>query len=147
MGGAGLAQLVALWTVSRCVVGSTPTHGTEHLGFTPVPHDWVIKLKGLGMSSRFCAAGHIKDPVPLMEKRRGLSPGGQFPPSFIHQVIIITGLNKLYNCRGGSRNSLRGGGGLGQNSSKGGFRVQVRGNFHILTSKKEEEATSEGGGG
>ena len=27
-----------------------------------------------------------------------LSPGGQFPPSFIHQVIIITGLNKLYNC-------------------------------------------------
>ena len=21
-----------------------------------------------------------------------------FPPSFIHQVIIITGLNKLHNC-------------------------------------------------
>ena len=42
--------------------------------------------------------------------------------------------------RGGSRNSLKGGGGvLGQNSSKGGggFRVQVRGNFHILTSKKK----------
>ena len=31
----------------------------------------------------------------LIEKRRGLSPGGRFPPSFIHQVIIITGLNKL----------------------------------------------------
>ena len=31
------------------------------------------------------------------EKRRGLFPGGRFPPSFIHQVIIITGLNKLYN--------------------------------------------------
>ena len=30
-----------------------------------------------------------------IEKRRGLSPGGRFPPSFIHQVIIITGLNKL----------------------------------------------------
>ena len=32
----------------------------------------------------------LKDPVPLIAKRRGL-----FPPSFIHQVIIITGLNKL----------------------------------------------------
>ena len=44
-----------------------------------------------------------------------------------------------HNVRGGSRNSLRGGGGvLGQNSSKGGFRAQVRGNFHILTSKKKQ---------
>ena len=37
---------------------------------------------------------------------------------------------------------------LGQNSSKGGgggvVRVQVRGNFHILTSKKKKP-TSEGG--
>ena len=33
--------------------------------------------------------------MPLVEKSRGLSPGGRFPPSFIHQVIIITGLNKL----------------------------------------------------
>ena len=41
------------------------------------------------------ATGHIKDPVPLVEKSRGLSPGGRFPPCFIHQVIIITGLNKL----------------------------------------------------
>ena len=49
------------------------------------------------MSSRVYATGHIKDPVPLIEKRRGLSPGGWFPPSFIHQVIIITGLNKLCN--------------------------------------------------
>ena len=64
--------------------------------FPPVLHDWVIK--GLGMSSLVYATGHIKDLVPLIEKRRGLSPGGQFPPSFIHQVIIITGLNKLYNC-------------------------------------------------
>ena len=30
---------------------------------------------------------HMKDPVPLIEKRRGLSPGGRVPPSFIHQVI------------------------------------------------------------
>ena len=50
------------------------------------------------MSRRVCATGHIKDPVPLIEKRRGLSPGGRFPPSFIHQVIIITGPNKLYDC-------------------------------------------------
>ena len=38
------------------------------------------------VSSRVCATGHIKDPVPLIEKRRGLPPGGQSPPSFIHQV-------------------------------------------------------------
>ena len=59
----------------------------------PVLRDWVIK--GLGMSSLVYATGHIKGPVPLIEKRRGLSPCGRFPPSFIHQVIIITGLNKL----------------------------------------------------
>ena len=63
------------------------------LTFPPVLRDWVIK--GFGMSSLFYATGHIKDPVPLVEKSRGLSPGGRFPPSFIHQVIIITGLNKL----------------------------------------------------
>ena len=74
----------------QCVVGSSPTRGTEHFGFP--------QSKGLGMSSLVYATGHIKDPVPLIEKRRGLSPGGRFPPSFIHQVIIITGLNKLYNC-------------------------------------------------
>ena len=62
----------------------------------PVLRDWVIK--GLGMYSRVYATGHIKDLVPLIEKRRGLSPGGRFPPSFIHQLIIITRLNKLYNC-------------------------------------------------
>ena len=62
----------------------------------PVPHDWVIK--GLGMFSRVCAAGLIKDPVPLIEKSRVSCPGGRFPPSFIYQVMIITGLNKLYAC-------------------------------------------------
>ena len=61
--------------------------------FPPVLRDWVTK--GLGMSSLVYATGHIKDPVPLIEKRRGLSPSGRFPPSFIHPVIIITGLNKL----------------------------------------------------
>ena len=87
-------QLVASLTVSRCVVGSSP-RGAEHFGPPPVLRDWVFK--GLGMYSCVYATGHIKDPVPLIEKRRGLSPGGRFPPSFIHQVIIITGLNKLYN--------------------------------------------------
>ena len=87
-----MAQLVAPGPVSRCVVGSIP-HGAKHFGFPE--NDWVIK--GLGMSSRVYATGHIQDPVPLIEKSRGLSPGGRFPPSFIHQVIIITGLNKLYN--------------------------------------------------
>ena len=42
--------------------------------FPPVLRDWVIK--GLGMSSLVYATGHIKDPVPLIAKRRGLSPGG-----------------------------------------------------------------------
>ena len=54
-----------------------------------------LLIKGLGVSSLVYATGHIKDPVPLVEKSRGLSPGGRFPPSFIHRVIIITGLNKL----------------------------------------------------
>ena len=44
------------------------------------------------------ATGHIKDPVPLIEKRRASCPGGRFRPSFIHQVIIITGVNKLGIC-------------------------------------------------
>ena len=63
------------------------------LTFPPVLRDWVIK--GFGMSSLVYATGHIKDPVPLVEKSRGLSPGGRFPPSFIHRVVVITGLNKL----------------------------------------------------
>ena len=49
--------------------------------FPPVLCDWVIK--GLGVYSLVYATGHIKDPVSLIEKRRGLSPGGRFPPSFI----------------------------------------------------------------
>ena len=64
--------------------------------FPPVLRDWVTK--GLGVSSLVYATGHITDPVPLITKRRGLSPGGRFPPSLIHQVIIITRLNKFYNC-------------------------------------------------
>ena len=65
------------------------------LTFPPVVHDWVNK--GLGISSRVCATGHIKDPVPLIEKSRVLCTSGRFPPSFIPQAII-TRLNKLYDC-------------------------------------------------
>ena len=50
------------------------------------------------MSSRVCATELIKYPVPLIEKSRASCPGGRFPPCFIYQVIIITGLNKLYDC-------------------------------------------------
>ena len=71
-------------------------HELNISAFPPVLHNWVIK--GPGMSSRACTTGHIKDPVPLIEKRRGLSPSGWFPPGIIHRVIIITGLNKLYDC-------------------------------------------------
>ena len=57
----------------------------------PVPHDWVIK--GLGMSSRVCATGHIKDPLPLVEKSRASCPGGRYPLTCILQVTVITGQN------------------------------------------------------
>ena len=81
--GAGLAQWVARSTVRRCVVVfRVPLAELNISASTPVPHDWVIK--GLGIFSWVCTTGHIKDPVPLIEKRRGLSPGGRFPPSFIH---------------------------------------------------------------
>ena len=85
---------VRLWTDVLSV--RVPPVELNISALPPVLRDWVIK--GLGMSSLVYATEHIKDPVPLTAKRRGLSPGGRFPPSFIHQVIIITGLNKLYNC-------------------------------------------------
>ena len=44
------------------------------------------------MSSRVSVTGHIKDPVPLIENSKASCPDGRFPPSFIHQVIILTGL-------------------------------------------------------
>ena len=50
------------------------------------------------MSSRVGMTGHVKDPVLLTEKRSTSFPGGRFPPSFIQQIIIITGLNKLRDC-------------------------------------------------
>ena len=37
--------------------------------------DWVNK--GLGMSSRVCGTGHIKDLVPLIKNSRASCPGGR----------------------------------------------------------------------
>ena len=58
------------------------------------------------------------------------------------------GHSTVWGARGGSRNSLKGGGGSGPEffDGGGGVRVQVRGNFHILTSKKTQKTTSGGGG-
>ena len=52
----------------------------------PMVHDWVNK--GFGISNCICATGHIK--VPLIKNSRASCPGGRFPPSFVHQAIIIT---------------------------------------------------------
>ena len=49
------------------------------------------------MPSLVCATGHITDPVPLIDKRRGLSPGGRFPPSLLgpqSEGEVILTLNK-----------------------------------------------------
>ena len=55
------------------------------------------------MSSLVYATGHIQDPVPLIEKRRGVSPGDRFPPrhvmTFIMQVEILTYLCHTYDAR------------------------------------------------
>ena len=75
-----------IWGEPGRLSGLLSQPGTEHFGFPPS----APVIKSPGMSSRVCPTGGIKDPVPLIEKRRG-----GCPPSFIHQVIIVTGLNKL----------------------------------------------------
>ena len=91
-----LVPSLSLFSVNRQVAGSNlSVQDFEHFDFPTVVHDWVNK--GLGMSSRVCATGHIKDPVALIEKSRASCPGGRFPSCFIHKVII-TGLNKLHDC-------------------------------------------------
>ena len=62
----------------------------------PFPHA-VVHDRVNDRVSRLCATGHIRDPVPLIQKSRASCLGGRLPPSFIHQVILITGLNKLYD--------------------------------------------------
>ena len=62
-------------------------------------------------------------------------------------AVEISSCKSRIPYRGGSRNSLRRGGGFWarilRRGGGGGVRVQVRGNFHIVTSQKK---TSEGGG-
>ena len=73
-----------------------------------------------------------------MRKRCVIIGGGGVGPGRGGRLEKPFSERSLY-CRGGSRNSLKGGV-LGQNSSKGGgVRVQVRGNFHNLTSKKKKK--------
>ena len=62
-------------------------------------HNWVIK-------GGTCPAGSVSvsgiyNVVYIKylyhaTYRRASCPGGRFPPSFIHQVIIITSLNNFY---------------------------------------------------
>ena len=47
------------------------------------------------MSSCVCATGHMKEPLPLIQQSMASCPDDRWPPSFIHQVIIITELNKF----------------------------------------------------
>ena len=71
------------------------------------------------------------------------------------KVVCMLGLimrpSRKIGCvdyRGGSRNSLKGGGGGSGPEffeGGGGVRVQVRGNFHILTSKKKKKKPLRGG--
>ena len=92
-GGTGVAQLVARSTPDRCVVGSSPTRGTEHFGF-PTSAPRLGNQRPWYVQPRLCDWAYKRSRATI-EKRRGLSAGGRFPPSFIHQVVIITGLNKL----------------------------------------------------
>ena len=90
-----LAQSTERSSVQVCSIQFQVALETGHIDFPQVVHDCVIK--GLSMSNRVCATGHIKDPVPLIEKSRASCPSGRFPPSCIHEVIIITELNKLHD--------------------------------------------------
>ena len=85
-----LRIFVAVVVVIAVAAASAAVVAAIISAFPPMLRDWVIKRPG--MSSRVCGTGHIQDPVPLIEKRRGLSPGGRFPPGFIHRGIVITGL-------------------------------------------------------
>ena len=48
---------------------------------------------------------YIKE--PLIGNSRASCPDGRCPPSFIHQVIIITGLNNGLRCRQGRKPPLK----------------------------------------
>ena len=67
-----------------------------------VASEWWFNAVNGGIKAFVCLAVSvrldiIKDPMTLIKKSRVPCPSGRFSPSFIHQVIIITGLNKLYD--------------------------------------------------
>ena len=77
-GGGGLPPPLPLGSATVSLVPRHPPqipHANKP-GYGPV-------YKGLGMSSRVCATGHIKDPVPLIEKSRASCPSGSPLVSFI----------------------------------------------------------------
>ena len=67
------------------------------LGGWPLPHDCLSSLLLSMALDRIDMSSHVYA-IRAIEKSRASCPGGRFPPSFIHQVIVITGLNKLYDC-------------------------------------------------
>ena len=91
-----MARLVARSTPDRCVVSLSPTRRTEHFGFPPSAPQ-LGNQRSWYVQPCLCDWAYKRSRATY-QKEKELSPGGQFPLSFIHQVIIITGLNKLYNC-------------------------------------------------
>ena len=65
--------------------------------FPPVFHDCVIKGLAWYVQPRLCDWAYKRSRATY-RKEKGIVSRWSVPPSFIHQVIIITGLNKLYNC-------------------------------------------------
>ena len=76
MAEAGRRSACELWVRILLVAGLRPSceKGSPLAGVRAVGQDEVIK--GLGMSSRVCVTGHMKDPLALAEKDRASCPGG-----------------------------------------------------------------------
>ena len=88
-----MAQLVMAvhLTVSRSVVGSSP-RWAEHFGFPPSAprlgnqRPWYVQPCLCDWTYKRARATYRKEKGIVSP-----GPGGRFPPSFNHQVIIITG--------------------------------------------------------
>ena len=81
--GTGLSQL---WVQLPLVAGIRPSceKSSTLPGVQALVHNCLF-IKGLGVSIRVYATGHIKDSMSLVEKSRALCPDGRFPSSFIYQ--------------------------------------------------------------
>ena len=78
--------------------------GAEHFGPPPIAprlgnqRSWYVQLCLCDLAYKISRDTYRKEKGMKGMRREGEgSPGGRFPPSFIHQVFIITELNKLYN--------------------------------------------------